>query len=316
MKKTHALALTACLISGSAHASCGAAFCSSSNDWLSLTQGVTQGWRIWGQLEYLKQDQLKAGTKNVAPGSSGGHHEEVKTLNRNALLGLTYGFASEWSAGVVVPYSNRDHRHIHYHHGAALPETWQFDAIGDVRVKLQYQPLARPFSSVSWNLHGGLKLPTGKIDGRNAEGDEAERSVQPGSGTTDVLLGGGFAYAPLSLPGSLFTNLTVQLPLNQKDGYQPGRRSSMQAGWLIPVYDKLDLTLQANVLLVGRDRGTNAEPDDSGRTEVALVPGLAYAWSRNLSLYGQLERPVYQNVRGMQLTHDFAVSVGLSLALN
>ena len=59
-----------------------------------------------------------------------------------------------------------------------------------------------------------------------------------------------------------------------------------------------------------------AEPDDSGHTELALVPGLSYAWSRNLFIYGQLELPVYQNVNGVQLTHDYAVSVGLSLALN
>ena len=67
---------------------------------------------------------------------------------------------------------------------------------------------------------------------------------------------------------------------------------------------------------MSHDRGTESEPDDSGRTEVALVPGLAYAWSRNLSVYGQLELPLYQKVNGIQLTHDYAVSIGLSLALN
>ena len=316
MKILHTLIISGCLVSGSAQASCGAAFCAASNDWLSLTQGVTQGWRVWGQVEYLKQDQLRAGTKKISADEITSHHEEVKTLNRNALLGLEYGFAPDWSVGLVLPYSNRDHLHIHRHHGTPIPEAWQFDEIGDARLTLRHQPANQHANATSWSLQGGLKLPTGRTDVRNADGDEAERSVQSGSGTTDLLLGGGLAYAPLSLPGSLFSNLTLQAPINEKDGFRPGWRVGVQAGWLIPVSGKLDLILQGNLLYVGRDRGVNAEPDDSGRTEAALVPALAYAWSRKLSVYGQLELPLYQNVNGVQLTHDYAVSLGLSLMLN
>ena len=316
MKTLPALLLVGCCVSAGAHASCGAAFCSASNDWLSLTQGVTQGWRVWGQMEYLKQDQLKSGTKKIDGSTLSAHHVETKTVNRNALLGLEYGFSPEWSAGLVLPYSNRDHLHIHHHHGAQIPEAWRFDEIGDARVTLRHRPAAQHMRETSWSLQGGLKLPTGKIDIRNAEGDEAERSVQPGSGTTDLLLGGGLAYAPMSMTGSLFTNLMLQAPLNERDGYRPGWRASVQAGWQIPVSGRLDLILQGTLLHVGRDRGVNAEPDDSGRTEVALVPALSYAWSRTLSVYGQLELPVYQNVNGIQLTHDYAVSAGLSLTLD
>lgn len=316
MKTLPTLMLAGCLVSGSAHASCGAAFCSASNDWLSLTQGVTQGWRVWGQVEYLKQDQLRAGTEKTSPAALTAHHEEVKTLNRNALLGLEYGFAPEWSAGLVLPYSNRDHLHIHHHRGTPIPEAWQFDEIGDARLTLRHRPATQHASETSWSLQGGLKLPTGRTDVRNAEGDEAERSVQPGSGTTDLLLGGGLAYAPLSLTGSLFSNLMLQAPLNEKDGYRPGWRASVQVGWLIPVTGKLDLILQGTLLHVGRDQGGNAEPDDSGRTEAALVPALTYALSRKLSVYGQLELPIYQKVNGVQLTHDYAVSAGLSLTLD
>ena len=35
----------------------------------------------------------------------------------------------------------------------------------------------------------GLKLPTGKYDVTNDEGEQAERTLQPGTGTTDLLLG-------------------------------------------------------------------------------------------------------------------------------
>jgi hypothetical protein len=316
MKNVCTLMLAGCLMSGSAHASCGAAFCSASNDWLTLTQGVTSGWRVWTQLEYLNQNQLRAGTDEITADEISSHHEEVKTINRNALLGLDYGFSPDWSVGLVLPYSNRDHLHIHNHHGTPIPEAWQFDEIGDMRLNLRYQPADRQADDITWSLQGGLKLPTGSTDERNAEGDLAERSVQPGSGTTDLLLAGGLAYAPLSIPGSLFTNLALQLPLDEDDGYQPGWRTSVQAGWLVPLNGKLDLILQGNLLYVAHDRGINAEPDDSGRTEVALVPGLTYAWTRQFTLYGQVELPVFQDVNGVQLTHDYAASVGLSLTFN
>lgn len=316
MKNLRTLMLAGCLVSGSAHASCGAAFCSASNDWLTLTQGVIPGWRVWTQLEYLNQNQLRAGTDKTTAEGVSAHHQEIKTVNRNALLGLDYGFSSDWSAGLVLPYSNRDHLHIHNHHGTPIPEAWQFNGIGDMRLNLRYQPADRQADDMTWSLQGGLKLPTGSTDERNAEGDLAERSVQPGSGTTDLLLAGGLAYTPQSVPGSLFSNLALQFPLNEDDGYQPGWRSSLQVGWLLPLNGKLDLILQGNLLYVAHDRGIHAEPEDSGRTEVALVPGLTYAWTRQLTVYGQVELPVFQDVNGVQLTHDYAASVGLSLTFN
>jgi hypothetical protein len=316
MKHVNTLALASLIAVGQAQASCGAAFCSTSNDWLSLTQGVAQGWRIWGQAEYINLNQPREGAKKISRDEITGEHKEIKTINRNFLLGMEYGFAQDWSVGLVLPYSNREHSHIHDDMGTPILESWQFDDLGDARVKLRYQAGHQHAGDLTWSLNGGLKLPTGKTNVRNSEGEEAERSVQPGTGTADLLLGGGLAYAPLALPGNLFANLSLQLPLNEKHGYQPGWRTAFQAGWQYPLSGTVDFLLQANLLRVGRDEGANAEPAESGRTEVAIVPGLAYAWSRSLSLYGQLELPVYQKVNGTQLTHDYALSAGLSLMLN
>lgn len=316
MKHLRVLALAGLVCMGDASAGCGAAFCSASSDWLGLTQGVSPGWRVWGQAEYINQSQLREGTEKISRDAFQSHHEEIKTLNRNFLLGMDYGFSPEWSMGVVLPYSNREHLHVHNHLGTPIPESWQFDELGDARVKVRYQPVPAPAGNVLWSITGGLKLPTGKIDVRNADGDEAERSLQPGSGTTDLLLGGGLAYSSLAMPGSLFANLLAQLPLNERAGYRPGWRTTLQAGWQYPLSGHVDLLLMANVLHTGQDRGTNAEPDESGRTEAAIVPGVVYAWSRNLMLHAQIELPVYQKVNGIQLTQDYAMSAGFILVLD
>lgn len=303
-------------VAGAAHASCGAAFCSTTNDWLSLTQGVQPGWTIWGQLEYLNQNQLQSGTDKLAPDQVPPdlHHQEVKTINRNALLGAEYGFTQNWAMTLVVPYSNRDHTHIHNHHGERIEETWQFDDLGDVRLKVRYQPDGHPASEFSWTLNAGLKLPTGKFDVQNPEGDTAERSVQPGTGTTDLLLGGGVAYLPLSTPLNLFANLQLQSALNERDGYRPGWRAGLQGGGQYPLTGRLDLLLQANLQYSSHDSGVEAEPDQTGHTLLAIVPGLTYSWPNGLMIYSNLELPVYQNVTGIQLTYDYAVSLGMSLA--
>lgn len=99
MKKRSVLVALCLMVSGASHAGCGAAFCSSGNDWLTLTQGVTPGWRVWGQVEYINQEQLMEGTRNTSREEINMHHEEIKTINRNFLLGMDYGFSPEWSMG-------------------------------------------------------------------------------------------------------------------------------------------------------------------------------------------------------------------------
>jgi len=297
-----------------AHAGCGAAFCSTANDWLTLTQGVRPGWLVWGQLEYINQDQLREGTEKTSLDQIDEPHEEIKTINRNALLGGEYGFAQNWAVGLILPYSNREHLHIHDPGGTGELESWQFDNLGDVRLKVRYQSAGHIANELSWTLNGGLKLPTGKYDVQNSAGETAERSVQPGTGTTDLLLGGGIAYSPLSMPVNLFANLQLQSPLNERDGYRPGWHAGLQAGGQYPLTGRLDLVLQANLMHSGSDSGVNAEPDESGRTQVAIVPGLTYSWPNGMMLYGMLELPVYQNVNGIQLTYDYAVSMGASMA--
>ena len=314
MKQPGMLAIAGLLIGiGEANAGCGAAFCSTANDWLTLTQGVQPGWLVWGQLEYLNQDQLREASNKISREQIVEPHEEIKTINRNALLGAEYGFAQNWAAGLILPYSNREHVHTHDDGGMQEQESWQFDNPGDVRLKLRYQSPGHLANEMSWTLNGGLKLPTGKFDVHNSEGETAEHSVQPGTGTTDLLLGGGIAYSPLSLPVSLFANLQLQSPLNERDGYRPGWRAGLQVGGQYPITGKLDLLIQANLLHSGSDSGVNAEPDESGRTQVAIVPGLTYSWSNGLMIYGMVELPVYQWVNGIQLTYDYAVSMGMSI---
>jgi hypothetical protein len=214
---------------------------------------------------------------------------------------------------------DRRHEHIHNHMGVQLRESWDFTELGDVRVmarrRLGTTENAAASSIATTGINFGLKLPTGRIDVKNDEGELAERSLQPGSGTTDAVLGGYYSqHLPLrSL--SWFGQALAQLPLDSKDEYRPGNRLSLDAGVRYEAGDRLGLLLQLNMLLKGRDHGAEAEPEDTGGTSVLLSPGVSYAFTRSLQAYGFVQLPLYQRVNGVQLVPDYAVAVGINLRL-
>jgi hypothetical protein len=157
-----------------------------------------------------------------------------------------------------------------------------------------------------------VKLPTGRTDVRNGAGDLAERTLQPGSGTTDAVLGAYYSTYLASRNISWFVQGLAQLPLNYRDDYKPGNRVNLDTGLRYDLGDRLGVMLQLNALYRASDRGAQAEPEDSGGKFVFLSPGLSYAFTREVQVYGFVQLPVYQNVTGVQLVARYAVVVGVN----
>jgi hypothetical protein len=158
----------------------------------------------------------------------------------------------------------------------------------------------------------GLKLPTGRINIANAAGEVAERSLQPGTGSTDAILGAYFHQELLQKGVSLFAQSQYQRALNTRDGFRPGAQFSVDLGLGHPVMDKLSMLVQLNMLAKGRDTGAAAESEDSGGRFVFLSPGLSYAVSDTMRAYAFFQQPLYQYVNGVQLTARRAVLVGIT----
>jgi hypothetical protein len=284
-----------------AFASCGSAFCAVNTSW-DLQGGWTEpGARLDLRYEAITQDRPRTGGRDIAFGQMRRHHDEVYTRNRNWIGSFDYAFNADWALSVSAPLVDREHLHIHNHGGGQIPESWDFRALGDTRVLARYR-----------GLLFGLKLPTGRRNLRNGDGDVAERSLQPGSGTTDALIG---AYTSRSLPLkdlSWFAQGLVQLPLNARDGYRPGRRITLDTGLRYDATERWSLLLQLNTVLRARDRGVDAEPLDTGGEAVWIAPGASFAATRDLRLYAFLQLPVIQYVNGIQITAHKAVVAGLN----
>jgi hypothetical protein len=164
-------------------------------------------------------------------------------------------------------------------------------------------------------INFGIQLPTGKTDVTNDEGEAAERSLQPGSGTTDVIIGAYFQQR-LPMQGSIwFAQMLYRQALDSHRGYQPGSRLGLDVGYSHPFGDRLGAVVQLNLLMRGRDEGPAAEAADSGGEYVFLSPGVNYALGRLWQAYGYVQLPLHQHVNGVQLTADWSVVAGVSRRL-
>lgn len=298
-----------------AQASCGASFCSINTNWNMQGAAVEPGWRLDLRGEYIDQDQPRTGSDDVAFGQIRRHHDEAKTRNRNLLGTLDYAVNDRLGFSITVPVIDRDHAHIHNHRGAKIPGNWDFTRLGDVRLQSRYQWITQNQENPGQSTYGvslGVKLPTGQIHVDNSVGARAERTLQPGSGTTDLLLGAYFNRL-FSSTSSGFFQTQWQQPLNSRENYEPGHRISADLGYRYELNSKVGLLAQINTLFVERDRGLEAEPRDTGGKFVHFSPGATFAVTPNAQLYGFVQLPVYQYVNGVQLVEDFSLATGVSI---
>ena len=184
--------------------------------------------------------------------------------------------------------------------------------IGDAQLLVRYQGFS---NDAGLGVQFGLKLPTGSFSDRFRGGPQAgqpvDRGLQPGTGTTDLLLG---AYTAGSMGPAFgyFTSALVQQPLDSRGGFRPGAGLNLSAGLrYLPRALPVTPQLQLNVRIEGRERGPNADAANSGATFVYLSPGFGLSLRRGLDAFAFVQLPVYQNVNGVQLEPKMLGSMGL-----
>ena len=305
------LALPLMVLPMVAAASCGSAFCTLNTDWDTQAPWQDDATRLDLRMEAISQDQLRSGTDKATASGTVGEHDEIRTRNRNLVASLSHAFSPSLNLALQVPLVSRDHAHVFNGAGGPEPESWDFTRLGDVRM-LAHLRLDNAQSSPdrSYGLIGGVKLPTGSIDVRNAAGELAERSLQPGSGSTD-LIAGGFVSGRLAQV-SWHTQVNWQHAVSTRQDYQPGDSVSLDAGMAYPL-GAVHALAQINLLWRGHDTGLNAEPVDSGGKYVYFSPGLAVPLGGDTQIYGRVQLPLVQNVNGAQLTADWAATLGLTM---
>ena len=306
-----ALALGA--LTASAQASCGSAFCSLMTDRYAQGSGEPHlGWSADLRLEAVTQKRLRSGTSDI-DASEVTNEEAIErhTKNLNIVTTLSYGFDGDWSVSLRAPVVRRDHLHDLIDEGTGLPSTpeqWRFTRLGDVQLIARRQMIAAA-GTVSWALFGGLKLPTGSIRVFNADGSRAERALQPGSGTTDLVLGAA-ARRAIGPTDAVIGQASWTQAVTSREEYKPGRRVELSAGWSHAYSQGLGAVLQLNLRQRGRDSGAQAEPGNSGSTTLDLSPGVTFGVGSASTVYAYVQLPLYQKVNGIQLVPRNALAIG------
>lgn len=308
------LLMSMLFVSGGVHAHCGGAFCAMNTNW--DVQGVWEkpGVRLDLRAEFIDLDQLRRGSDKTVPGGVVDTHDETRTINRNFTGTLDWSFSPEWGVTLRAPLVNRTHNHVHNEDDGVggvgpEPESWNFTELGDMQVVGRYAFFQDGNAAVG--VRFGLKLPSGSKTEKNGAGEKAERSLQPGTGSTDGILGlyynrrvGNFTW---------FGQVSWQQVIHEHDHFRPGRQLGLDVGMNYLLTPDWSLMIQANVQHKSRDSGANAEPDDSGATHLFLSPGISYRATHEVQIYGFLQQPIYQHVRGAQLTADWAAALGVSV---
>jgi hypothetical protein len=329
-------------LGANACATCG---CSLSSD-AATGYSSEPGWRVDLQYSYIDQSQLRTGTtalsepRVAAINDNGGSQEiEKDTTNRYVTLGVAYSPSSDWNVNLQVPYIDRSHST----YGNATSDQLtaanlsgsSFARLGDARLIGSFQGL---IPTEHFGLQFGVKLPTGDYGGQNlltgaqvgrhpvyfssgpngANGQTIDTSLQPGTGSTDVIVG-AYYYRAVSQDFDAFVNARYQVAvlqaLDQSDAnYRPGNSLTVSAGLRYENNPIWVPQLQINYTHRSTDQGALADITDSAGDVVYVSPGLTLRLDQGVQVYGFLQMPLYSDLVGYQLFPRWTANAGISYA--
>jgi hypothetical protein len=315
------LAALACAWPQLAHA-CASCGCSLSAD-AAMGYSAMPGWRLSIEYDYINQDQLRSGTQTVA-GVPAGAELEHETVNQYVTTALSYSPNSSWNLTLLLPYVIRDHStYGTYDPTQPLPELSRSfsSSIGDAKLILSYQGF---LPTNNFGVQLGVKLPTGQYgtavdfhSGPNA-GTPLDASLQPGTGSTDIILG-AYYYQAISQNFDAFINAQFQAAVKHRmdqpgNDYRPGNSTNLSFGLRYEANPRWVPQLQINLLHKAPDQGALADVQNTAGSVAYLSPGLTAELSARVHAFVFAQLPVYSNLYGIQLFPRWTASAGVSYA--
>ena len=301
------------------HAACSST-CPVSTHW-DIYGPAQPGWNVDLLYSYSRADTLRSGSNKISANTGQAEVENLGTVNKMMAARADYTFNEHWGIALHVPYIMRQHEHNLGPYTGNTPAGYEsFDAsgLGDVKLIGRYQrPLEN--SSSEMGVRFGFKLNTGKKYFTFEQSGEipGEPALQPGNGSTDLILGVFWHQVIHGSDWSGFAQGTLQDSIRSRDNFTPGNQVNLDGGTRYAINSSLHALLQLNAQWNDTDSGSAASltptgEASSGGHSLALTPGLSYSLAPGTQLYGLLQLPLYQYVNGEQLTADSSFSLGLN----
>jgi hypothetical protein len=302
-------------------ATCG---CSLSSD-AAMGYSAGSGWRVNVEYDYIDQNQLRGGSGlGSAPGVPDGNELEHDTTNIYTNLGISYSPDADWNISLRIPYVDRNHTTYGiFDSTQPLPDLSHShsSSLGDIKLIGSYQGF---LPTHNLGVQFGVKLPTGaygtavKFDAGPNEGSPLDASLQPGTGSTDLIIG-GYYYQAISQDWDAFANGTFQAAVRNKqtdpgNDFRIGNLATVSVGLRYEANPEIVPQVQINLSHKSSDQGALADTADSAGTVAYLSPGVTVSLMQNLQVYSFVQIPVYSRLQGFQLAPRWTASLGVSYA--
>lgn len=254
---------------------------------------------VWFRYNYMNQNQNWEGSSK-APAAD---NDDKRILTSFYTVGGSYMINRDWTVMAELPTYQRaftttdDDGTIVGPPGTIF--TGHLFALGDLQLTGVYTGLAKDMST---GLSLGVKLPTGDYKGPSGPlgGLEFDRDSLPGTGSTDLMLG-GYHTGMLNTAQTLgyFVQARYQFAVATRDSYRPGNEFDAAAGVSYNLGGIGPITKVAPVLQVinsmrDRDSGSEADPLNSGYERLLIAPGIN-ARINQLNIFADVELPLYQH---------------------
>jgi len=300
-------------------ATCG---CTLSAD-AAMGYSALPGWRLSFEYDYINQTELRSGTHS-ASGVPDGHELEHDTLNRYFTTGLSYSPNASWNVTLLVPYVERSHStYGTFESSQPLPplSLSHSSSLGDMKLIGSYQGFL-PTNNLGVQV--GVKLPTGDygtaVDFYSGPlaGTPLDASLQPGTGSTDVIVG-AYYYQAISQDFDAFVNGQFQAAVTSHldqpgNDYRPGNSITVSFGLRYEGSPRWVPQLQVNALHKSPDTGALADLQNTAGNVVYVSPGITARAFAAVHVFAFVQLPVYSNLYGTQLFPRFTASVGATYA--
>jgi hypothetical protein len=308
-------ALAASLTSTSALA-CSSCGCTLTSDALSQGLGSQPGTTIDLRYDFVPQTRLRSGTDPVERSKIAlpvDHEIERYTDNHYVTLTVDHQFQNDFGVTVQLPFIARPHATVG--EGDDATSFSRTNGVGDIKITGRWQGFK---GAGVTGVQLGFKLPTGGFHQTFRSGPQAgqpvDRDLQPGSGTTDLMIG-AYHFGKLTKEFDFVLQAQGQIPLNSRDQFRPGASATFAAALNFTRWRSITPQLQLNFRVAEQDHGANSDRDNSGGEQLYISPGIVAKVTPRVSAFAAVQIPIYQRVTGYQLTPNYTLSIGIRFRL-
>jgi hypothetical protein len=261
--------------------------------------------------------------------------DDVSTQYITSFLTVNYA-TGRWGYTLALPLVYRYQRNtyvgtpsLHYEHigrvvstvDSSSLESHSVRGVGDASALLRYAVFSlagEKFASIF--LQGGVKLPTGSINARDAFGFLLHPHLQVGTGTTVALIGTSGSYGGLkqSVSGSVLAGIPVHHFGPFQEATSLNYDATFRFRWFPEDAEDGPMLIQ-NLGVIGqvssKEQYKGADILDSGGQYMFLNFGLTFIPlpGFNIELFAQI--PMIKNLTGNQLDEQYRLASGVQVSL-